>query len=288
MDALIISYHIAVILIILITFAATILSIAKIGPFAQVSPNTTRILLTALVLELVAAFIGVYKALPELKFDVSEKYRFEIKYADVSSQWLDGLSDVDRQLLAPFIDDLGVSAFYQYLSFADRYRHIKHLSVVAGTDWLGQYLMFLNDEDKEYLDIFVNIYQESPSKLRSAEALIEIYQRKRGSANKTGSGDMWASISGNKMKGIVVYTFPGDQQVPTVLEFEGQMLKEADTESLKLDFIQSTSAVVDSGKYFERPGGRFSVKLSKNGKEEVYQGTLKDVGVVKIQVWELL
>ncbi len=285
METLIYSYHFAVIAIIVITFVATILSMAKIGPFANVPTATTKILVASLIVELAGAFIGVYKTLPQLKFDVSEKYRFEISYGDISTSWLNNLSEEDKALVVPFIEDGEMESFLRFSAYVDKYREIKNFSRIGSTHWMEYYAKFMNDEQTEYVNIYRNSYKESPSKVRHALDLMKKYTRMKGSANKTGNGYMWASTTGDKMEGIVVYAFPDGQQIPTVLEFEGQKKREKTKIVLQLNFTQRMSALSSAGHFFPRPGGSFSVELEPEG--GAYVGPLKTYGKIRIQVWEL-
>lgn len=285
MEILIYSYHFAVISIIIVTFIATILSMAKVGYFANVPQSTTKVLVSALVLELVGAFVGVYKTLPELKFDVSEKYRFEIVYSDLLTPWLENLSEEDKALITPFIHSGGMPTFLNFSRHIEKYRAIKYFSRINGTEWTQDNNRFLTDEQEENVRNFKAIFAESPGKIDRATELMTIYARLKGSSQKTGSGEMWASISGEKMEGIVVYTFPDAIQIPTVLEFDGEKKIKDHTTKLKLYFTQRMSALSLANKYFARPGGSFRVELELV--DGAYIGELNNIGQIEVKLWEL-
>lgn len=292
METLIYSYHFAVIAIILITFVATICSMAKIGPFINVPPATTKVLVASLIIELAGAFVGVYKALPQLKFDVSEKYRFEITYQNITTNWLEELSEEQMALISPFVRTGGVAAFYEFSDYVDKYREVKNFTSRLPDASIGNYANYMTDVQTEYIDIYKTIYGESPQKMATGRALMEKFARYEGSSNKTGTGYMWASNSGDKMEGIVVYTFPDGQKIPTVLEFDGQKIGQDAEVIFQLNFTQSESALAKSGHYFKRPGGSFSVQLdSEDGRYHdgtgTYIGKLSNVGEIRIQLWEL-
>ena len=285
MEPLIYSYHFTVITMIIITFASTILSMAKIRPFGNVPPATTRMLVVALLVELAGAFVGVYSTLPQLRFDVSENYRFEITYDDILAKWIASVSDEERELIDPFMSTDGMQRFLRFQDYVSKYREIRIFSKRGGTDWLAYYDKFMSDEEEEMIELYRNTFAELPSKIRKAEELLKIYTRMYDSSGRIGTGYMWASTSGDFMKGIVVYSFPGSQRIPTVLKFEGQKSETEGEACMMLSFEQSESAFFVGERLYLRPGGGFSVELRESA--GAYRGKFEDMGEIRIQEWDL-
>lgn len=281
METLIFSYHYTVITIILMTTIATIGGMGKIWIFKNVDASYTKILVGALLIELVAAFIGVYNTLPELKLKVSEKYKFEIEYSDLTKPWVEKLSESDRELVEYFINKGGLKPFLDFKETVEDYELMSDLSRVGGTEWIKYYKdKLIRRKQREHISLYIDIFQSSPFILEQAEQLLFKYTRLVNASSKKGQGDMWASLSKDKLEGIVVYEFPGDL-VPTVLEFNGRK----DKEGMVLSFKQKSSAFPAADQMFLRKEQAFTVPLKLEN--DVYVGDFLTIGVMKVQLWEL-
>lgn len=287
MEMLIFSYHFTVIFIIVVTTFATLASMGRIGIFKNVDASYTKILVGALLVEMAAAFFGVYRTLPELRLDVSEKYKFEIKYNDLAKGFLSTLEGDDRRIVEYFVNNGQLAEFYAFKSVVDDYERVNDLARIGGTNWLEYYKKLLNKRQQGYVGLYDEIFYKEPFVVEKAERLMLRYARIINSSNKTGQGEMWASISKDKMEGIVVYEFPGDT-VPVVLKFTGSKVSDVDDhkeEKMMLSFTQSASAFSTNAGIFLRPSNAFKVELKKAG--DAYVGDFFSYGEVRIELWEM-
>ncbi|QPB83465.1 hypothetical protein CWC22_010890 [Pseudoalteromonas rubra] len=287
MEILIFSYHFTVISIIIVTTLATLGSMGRIGIFKNVDASYTKLLVGALLVEMAAAFFGVYRTLPELRLDVSEKYKFEIQYNDLAQGFLSSLKNEDRRLVEYFVNNGQLAEFYDFKSVVEDYERVNDLARIGGTNWLDYYQKLLSKRQQGYVALYDEVFYKEPFVVEKAERLMLRYARIINSSNKTGQGEMWASVSKDKMEGIVVYEFPGDT-VPTVLKFTGSRVSNGEgnnKDKMKLSFTQSASAFSTNAGIFLRPSGAFKVELDKTG--DAYMGDFFSFGEVRIELWEM-
>lgn len=282
MEVLIFSYHFTVIAIIVVTTIATLGSMGRIGIFKNVEASYTKLLVGALLIEMAAAFMGVYRTLPELKLNISEKYQFEITYNDLADGFLSDLEAEERRLLEHFVKNGQLAEFYQFKKIIEDYERVSDLSRIGGTNWLGYYEKLLTKRQSDYIRLYDEVFYKRPFLVEKAERSMLEYARAINSSKKTGQGEMWASVSKSKMEGIIVYEFPGDT-VPTVLNFTGT--KDEETETMSLSFRQRASAFSTNAGIFLRPDSSFKVNLTKDG--DAYIGDFITYGKVRIELWEI-
>lgn len=281
METLIYTYHFTVIAIIIATTIATLGAMTKKGVFANVNDTYTKILVASLLIELAGAFIGIYTTLPELKFKVAEKYMFQMEYSDVAKSWLESKVEEDRGLIDPFINNGGISSFFKFKKIAHDYEQFRDVSRITDQDSLPNFEKVLTKRERQYLDLYINNFNESPTATERAEELLFEYVRLKKSSGKVGRGTMWTSTVKDKLEGIIVYEFP-EQITPSVLEFHGKKT----SDSMVLYFDQKPSVFLAGGIIRRREAHSFNLTLKLNTKNQ-YEAKLGAFGDMRVQLWEI-
>jgi len=270
-----------VIAIILGTAIVTLGGIIRIGPFKNISDKYTKILVGALLVELIAAFIGVYKTLPQLQFHRAEEYEFEIEYSDFLKQWQETLSQEEKSQLNFFIENKGrrgtcLGAYYDFVRLIDQHHMV---SGSEDPERAERWKNSLSAVDIRYYNFFLEKLHSNLAQLDALRTLLEKYTRYVESSGKIGKGTMYVSYKGINYQGVVIYRFPG-VELFTVLECKGYKKENI----FELRFEQAPSALAVDNFFIPRPGGTFKTIFTK---DKIAQGTYKgempnNLGTIRI------
>ncbi len=255
---LIFLYHIMVILIILGTAIVTLGGVVRVGPFKNMNERITKVLVGALVLELCAAFIGVFKTLPQLEFYRAQEYRWVIKYNDFLQEWESNLPDDKKEILIFFQENKGqharcLAAFY---GFRDLVKQYEILCRTSDRMNIESWKKNMDRLEEKYISFFKQNMNAEYSRLDNIQELLEKHERYLESSGKVGSGTMYVSFKGENYQGVVTYRFPGVKTY-TVLTCEGYKKKD----TLELEFYQAPSALAVDNFYIPRPEGHFKMNF---------------------------
>jgi hypothetical protein len=81
-------YHGAIIFIFLLIAIVAIGGIIKIKPFDRMEPSYVKTFSSVLLIEVIAATLATYDALPTPGITRAEEYSFELKYIDYINDWI--------------------------------------------------------------------------------------------------------------------------------------------------------------------------------------------------------
>jgi hypothetical protein len=271
-----------VILIILGTAVVTLGGVVRVGPFRNMNEKITKILVGALIIELCAAFIGVFKTLPQLDFYRAQEYRWEIQYNEFLDGWENSLSESDKIMLSFFKDHKMehrscLAAFYDFKDIIKQYDNICKTNNESSIEYWKNSLDKL---EEKFLVLYIENLDSNPYKINNIQKLIEKFERYNESSGKSGAGTMYVSFKGDSYQGVVTYRFPGVEAY-TVLTCNGFKKKNI----LDLEFIQAASAMPVDNFYIPRPGGSFKVEFTQDTSHPGhYIGQMPDdLGTIRIR-----
>ncbi|MBD1388777.1 hypothetical protein IC617_05000 [Neiella sp. HB171785] len=263
---LIFYYHFLVMAIIAATAIVALGGILQIGIFKAVSDSYKKILVGALLVELTAAFIGVYQTLPKLEFKKAEKYAMEIKYSDLITGYVDRIQGYQRSCFDSFHEPNRLASFFRCEGYVNTYTVLSDLTQQNGfQDAVTVWLDTLNDEKRSC----ISSYDSIQAVFSECKSVLGRYHRNKSASNGIGKGELYVSVDKNHYEGVASYYFPKETR-PVILQISGRMI---DDQHISFRFDQSASAIEFNSRYIPRDPASFEVCLKQN-ESGLYEGKM--------------
>ncbi|GGA71667.1 hypothetical protein GCM10011369_11820 [Neiella marina] len=259
-------YHLLVIAIIAATAIVTLGGILKIGIFKSVPDSYKKLLVGALLVELSAAFIGIYKTLPQLEFKKAEKYAMEIKYSDLITGYIDRVSDYQRSCFDSFQEPNRLGSFFRCEGYVNTYTVLSELTRQDGfQDALQVWLNNLNAEKKSCIDH----YDADQDVFSECKSVLGRYHRNKIASKGVGEGELYVSVDNNHYNGVASYNFPKETR-PVILQISGKKIGD---DHISFRFNQSASAIEFESRYIPRESASFEVCLKQTDRG-IFEGKM--------------